>query len=316
MEKEKSKKYEKGYKGFNRNMVCINKKYEIGRTEKENKAILCNMGMHYCPDPLDVFNYYGFDEDAEYATVKVLKVPQRKSSMTYYGKDKNDKKVTTELTPVMKYDIDELIYEIGPETRKKQSGGKKIDNILKVSKEENSYNYNNINDFKTPEIIISEKENSISHICEKLGVTYGQPLCITTSNNSISSLFEINSSSVAISLGQNSIVAAKNTSHATILANGYKNKAYIGENAKNTKAIATERFSSLECHSYLRNNVMIGMDKYIMAKGKIGNWIVLAEYDDVNDEIIDIKSVKIDGEKIKEDTYYELKNGEFVEVNK
>ena len=78
--------------------------------------------------------------------------------------------------------------------------------------------------------------------------------------------------------------------------------------------MATERLSSLECHSYLKNNVMIGMDKYIMAKGKIGNWIVLAEIDDVSDEIINIKSVKIDGEKIKEDTYYELENGEFVEV--
>ena len=49
-------------------------------------------------------------------------------------------------------------------------------------------------------------------------------------------------------------------------------------------------------------------------KGKKGDWIVLAEYDD-NFLPLCVKSAQIDGEKIKEDTFYQLKNGEFVEVN-
>ena len=49
-------------------------------------------------------------------------------------------------------------------------------------------------------------------------------------------------------------------------------------------------------------------------KGKKGDWIVLAEYDK-NILPICVKSVQIDGEKIKEDTFYQLKNGEFVEAN-
>lgn len=49
-------------------------------------------------------------------------------------------------------------------------------------------------------------------------------------------------------------------------------------------------------------------------KGKKGDWIVLAEYDD-NFLPLCVKSAKIDGENIKEDTFYKLKNGEFVEVN-
>ena len=49
-------------------------------------------------------------------------------------------------------------------------------------------------------------------------------------------------------------------------------------------------------------------------KGKKGDWIVLAEYDG-NLLPICVKSAKIDGEKIKEDTFYQLKNGEFVEAN-
>ena len=52
------------------------------------------------------------------------------------------------------------------------------------------------------------------------------------------------------------------------------------------------------------------------AKGKIGSWITLSEWDIVNGELtpICVKTEKIDGERIKEETFYMLKNGEFVEV--
>ena len=53
------------------------------------------------------------------------------------------------------------------------------------------------------------------------------------------------------------------------------------------------------------------------AKGSLGCYIVLAEW--YRDEceswhIKHVQSAKVDGEKIKADTFYTLKNGEFVEV--
>ena len=53
------------------------------------------------------------------------------------------------------------------------------------------------------------------------------------------------------------------------------------------------------------------------AKGKIGCFIVLAEWKEINYEyhIVDIKSAKVDGENIKEDTFYMLKDGKFVEAD-
>ena len=48
-------------------------------------------------------------------------------------------------------------------------------------------------------------------------------------------------------------------------------------------------------------------------KGVIGAWIVLTEYDK-NYNIIAVESAKIDGKKIKEDTWYKLENKKFVEV--
>ena len=53
------------------------------------------------------------------------------------------------------------------------------------------------------------------------------------------------------------------------------------------------------------------------AKGKIGCFIVLAEWKEINYEyhIVDVKSAKVDGKNIKEDTFYTLKDGKFVEVD-
>ena len=55
-----------------------------------------------------------------------------------------------------------------------------------------------------------------------------------------------------------------------------------------------------------------------IAKGKIGSWITLSEWQFNEEEGSDIpvcvKAEKIDGVKIKEDTYYRLVNGEFIEA--
>ena len=56
------------------------------------------------------------------------------------------------------------------------------------------------------------------------------------------------------------------------------------------------------------------------AKAKVGSWITLAEWewsDEKNRNVpICVKTEYVDGERIKADTWYQLKNGEFVEVTK
>ena len=48
----------KVYKGTDENMVCHGKQYMIGETAVEEKAIMCNCGLHACEMPLDVLRYY------------------------------------------------------------------------------------------------------------------------------------------------------------------------------------------------------------------------------------------------------------------
>ena len=55
------------------------------------------------------------------------------------------------------------------------------------------------------------------------------------------------------------------------------------------------------------------------AKAKVGSWITLAEWkwsDEKNRNVpVCVKTEYVDGENIKADTWYQLKNGKFVEIN-
>ena len=54
-----------------------------------------------------------------------------------------------------------------------------------------------------------------------------------------------------------------------------------------------------------------------MAKAKKGSWVTLAEWQTIvgHKKLICVKTEYVDGERIKEDTWYKLENGEFVESN-
>jgi len=59
------------------------------------------------------------------------------------------------------------------------------------------------------------------------------------------------------------------------------------------------------------NSVVCAIGKDSKAKGKKGNWITLAEYADNGTPFV--KTRKVDGNHIKEDVYYKLKDKKFIE---
>ena len=48
----------KGYKGFEKGLVCRNKQYAENTIFEEDKAEICKNGMHFCENPFDVWRYY------------------------------------------------------------------------------------------------------------------------------------------------------------------------------------------------------------------------------------------------------------------
>ena len=62
----------KGYKGFNKGLVCRGKQYAENTIFEEDKAEICNSGMHFCELPHQVFEYYSPGENHEFAEVEAL----------------------------------------------------------------------------------------------------------------------------------------------------------------------------------------------------------------------------------------------------
>ena len=84
---------------------------------------------------------------------------------------------------------------------------------------------------------------------------------------------------------------------------------------KSSRQAASGDYSSQETTG--KNCVMMSAGNEGQAKGKIGSWIVLTEWKSRgNESIPTVVAKRIDGTEVKEDTWYTLKNGEFVEVKK
>ena len=66
----------KGYKGFSPGMVCRGKQYAENTVYEEDKAEICQNGMHFCENPFDVWRFYPpTDENGnlnEFAEVEAL----------------------------------------------------------------------------------------------------------------------------------------------------------------------------------------------------------------------------------------------------
>ena len=102
-----------------------------------------------------------------------------------------------------------------------------------------------------------------------------------------------------------------------------KNSAQIGSSGDyaqigssgNSAKIGSSGYSA-QINSTGKNAVIMCAGDNSKAKAKIGSWITLAEWKTINNVYtpVCVKTEQVDGERIKEDTYYQLKNGEFVEV--
>ena len=66
-----------------------------------------------------------------------------------------------------------------------------------------------------------------------------------------------------------------------------------------------------------KDSVAIALGAQSKAKGALGCWLVLAEWEETNDDVYrkDVKCFRVDGEIIKADTFYKLENGEAVLVD-
>ena len=148
------------------------------------------------------------------------------------------------------------------------------------------------------------KEQTIVNM-PKSDVTTGDSAQICSSGNSA----QIGSSGHYAKIGSSGDSAQIGSSGDSAQIGSSGNSAQIGSSGDCAKIDSTGVDSVICCAGH-----------GCTVKAKIGSWITLAEWEYSEEKGRSVprcvKTEYVDGEKIKADTWYRLKNGEFVEVNR
>ena len=111
------------------------------------------------------------------------------------------------------------------------------------------------------------------------------------------------------------------TSQSNVKATGELNdnggdSAQIGSSGDSAQIGSSGNYAKID--STGEDSVIMCAGKSSIAKAKVGSWITLAEWKWSDEKKCDVpvcvKTEYVDGENIKADTWYQLKNRKFVEV--
>ena len=226
----------KMYKGFDKDMKCLDFQYEIGKTYEEPTAELCEKGFHACEYPLDVFKYYAPCNMSRYCEVDLDDVSDKKSN-------EDSKRCGKKIAVKAEIGIAGLVKAA-------------VDFVMENIKDENK---------------------------------------------------EANTGDCSASTNTGDRSASTNTGFRSASTN-------TGDCSASTN---TGNCSKADVSGKESVAAALGIES--KAKGVLGCWLVLAEWakdENYNWHRKDVQCFKVDGETVKPDTWYTLKDGRPVEVDK
>lgn len=83
-----------GYKAYDHGLTCRGKQYEVGKVYEEDKAVICECGMHYCDNPADLMFYHDLVDESG-SIMDVTEVEDLAPDTTDYQQDGQAKKYCT-----------------------------------------------------------------------------------------------------------------------------------------------------------------------------------------------------------------------------
>ena len=310
----------KGYKAFNPDFTCNGKQYEENTIYEENGSEICKAGvMHYCENPFDVLNYYPLvnesGEISEFAEVEPLGKIFRKENES----------ATNKLHIKAKLGLKGFIKAC-------------IDFTLEKTIEENKNNAENDNGNNSAQIGSNGKfvqigsnghfaqigsSGSFARICSSgnfAQIGSSGSLAQIGSNGdsaqigSSGSLAQIGSSGNSAQIGSSGDFAQIGSSGNSAQIGSRGDSAQIGSRGDSARIGSSGNFAKITSEGY--HSVVMAAGYNSIARAKKGSWITLAEWNEKDGHTWTPKCVKteyVDGERIKEDTFYKLVDGEFTE---
>ena len=280
----------KGYKAFKKGMICRGKQYRENTVFEEDVAEICIRGMHFCKYPLDVLEYYPLVDEkgniSVFAEVEALGEAKTDDGKKYCTERL---KIGNEITfaELVQASIDEGNVENGYGAQIGSSGDGAQIGSSGDDAQIGSSGYG--------------ARIGSSGDCARIGSS-GDCAQIGSSGDD-AQIGSIGECARIGSIGDGARIGSSGDC-ARIGSSGYS--ARIGSSGDWAQIISEGKNSVVCC---------AGSDSCV--KAKKGSWITLSEWGNNDEgEYVPkcVRTMQVDGETIKEDTFYRLKNGEFVEV--
>ena len=281
----------KGYKGFNKDMTCREFQYEEGKEYETDKAEVCKKGFHACEYPLDCFSYYSPSESVYHEVEQSGEISSKKGEDTEIASTKI--KIGAKLSIA---GIVQAAIEYTSSRAKKESDSDSRKGASSAT-----------GDYGASSATGDYGASSATGYCGASSATgdYGAS----------SATGDYGASSATGYKGASSATGYKGASSAT---GDYGASSATG-NCGASSATGYKGASSAED----KDSIAVAWGYHGKAKGVLGSYLVLADWE--GDErnywkqdrwsLKGAKMVRVDGEKIKENTFYTMVNGEIVEVS-
>lgn len=321
---EEEKKVIKGYKGFNHELKCRGFQYEVGKEYRTEKAISCVVGFHFCENPFEVFRYYPPSD--RFGVNRYCKV-EGSGDFDFSGRDKvccTKIKIEEEMSL---YDLiekgirlmvgkDDNVKPFRDENRSIATDTEECSVAANTGVCSAAVNMGDCSIAASTGLQSVTKNKAVYSIAASTGnrsaATNAGSFSSATNTGTYSAATNTGDYSAATNVGGFSV--ATSTGSVSVATNtGQCSTANCKGKYSTAVNIGDESFSSVEGE----DSIAIVTGKDSMAKGSLGSWIVLTERSDFDGDYYSIKEVKafkVDGEKIKPNTYYKLVDGEAVEV--
>ena len=309
------------YKGFDKNMQCRGFQYEVGKEyEMDGEIMCCNRGFHACKSPLEVWDYYDI-LNSRYAEVEQSGKIEEEENTTKVCSSRIKIKAELKLAEIINIGVEWLKDITSPSKvkadcalnddgdRKKQIGSSGDSAQIgssgysaKIGSSGDSAKIGSSGDYA---------KIGSSGDYAKIGSS-GDYAKIGSSGDSA----QIGSSGDYAQIGSSGDSAQIGSSgdYAQIGSSG--DYAKIGSSGDSAKIGSSGDYAKID--STGEDSVVMCAGNKSRAKAKVGSWITLAEWewnDEKNRDVpVCVKTEYVDGENVKADTWYQLKNGKFVEV--
>ena len=298
-----SEKVITSYKAFDKNMQCRGFQYEVGKEyEMDGEIKCCNRGFHACKSPMEVWDYYDM-LDSRYAEVEQSGKIDAGENSTKVCSSRIKIKAELKLADIINIGVEWLKYITSPS--KVKADGVLNDNGDRRKQIGSSGDYAQIGS---------------SGNYAKIGSS-GNYAKIGSSGDSA----KIGSSGDSAKIGSSGASAKIGSSGDSAKIGSSGNYAKIGSSGDSAKIGSSGDSAKIGSSGYYAKIGSTGEDSVIMcagnssrAKAKVGSWITLAEWkwsdEKKRDVPVCVKTEYVDGDNIKADTWYQLKNRKFVEV--